>query len=147
MKEILTKSALYSILTLVLLSGCTMAPHYERPDAPIAGNWPDSSASPLPLSDGKNLLASDIGWRDFFKDPKLQQLIELSLKNNRNLRVALLNVQKARAQYRIQRAELMPTIAATAGGNVQRIPKDLSPTGFATTSHQYDDRRGFNTGA
>ena len=66
--------------------------------------------------------AADIGWREFFPDPQLQQLIALALTDNRDLRVAVLNVQSAQAQYRIQRAQLFPTIDASAVEQVERIP-------------------------
>ena len=57
---------------------------------------------------------ADIGWRDFFADPKLEAVIERALANNRDLRVAVLNVEKARAQYRIQRADRVPSLGANA---------------------------------
>jgi outer membrane protein TolC len=66
--------------------------------------------------------AADIGWREFFPDPQLQQLIALALTNNRDLRVAALNVQSAQAQYRIQRAQLFPTVDASAVEQAERIP-------------------------
>jgi multidrug efflux system outer membrane protein len=66
--------------------------------------------------------AVDIGWREFFPDPQLQQLVVLALTNNRDLRVAALNVQSAQAQYRIQRAQLFPTVDASAVEQVERIP-------------------------
>jgi hypothetical protein len=65
---------------------------------------------------------ADIGWRQFFPDPTLQRLIALALANNRDLRVAVLNVQAAQAQYRIQRADLFPTIAASGVEEVEKYP-------------------------
>jgi outer membrane protein, multidrug efflux system len=74
--------------------------------------------------------AADIGWREFFPDPQLQELIALALTNNRDLRVAVLNVETAQQRYRVQRAELFPTIAATGTEQVQRFPNGVfSPTG------------------
>ena len=70
--------------------------------------------------------AADIGWREFFPDPQLQQLIAVALENNRDLRVAALNVQTAQARYRIQRAELFPTINASATEQVERFPPGVS---------------------
>ena len=85
-------------------SACTLEPKYIRPDAPVA--MPEHNVvSGLP--------AEDLGWRAFFQDSQLQQLISLALANNRDLRVAALNVETAQARYRIQRANLFPTIAAT----------------------------------
>src|SRR6185369_5517445 len=94
----------------VMLGGCTMMPKYERPAAPVSGSWPNGSAP-----SGTNT-AAEIDWREFFDDPRLQMLIRLALENNRDLRVAALRVEQARAQYRIQRAELYPGVqgAATA---------------------------------
>jgi outer membrane protein, multidrug efflux system len=95
------------------LGACTLEPHYQRPAAPVP-----------PLSGGipGGAAAADVGWREFFPDPQLQQLIVLALASNRDLRVAALNVQSAQAQYRIQRAELFPTIDANGVEQVNRIP-------------------------
>ena len=97
----------------LILGACTLEPHYHRPPAPLPapeGGQPSAAA------------AADIGWREFFPDPQLQQLIAVSLGNNRDLRVAALNVQTAQARYRIQRAELFPTIDATGTEEVERFP-------------------------
>jgi outer membrane protein, multidrug efflux system len=93
-----------AVAALVLaLAGCTLAPRYERPEAPV-----DSQ-----LAGGEGALsAADHGWRAMFGDARLQALIALALEHNRDLRVAALNVELARAQYRIERADLFPTIAA-----------------------------------
>jgi multidrug efflux system outer membrane protein len=96
-----------------LLGACTLEPNYHRP------------AAPVPALEGGaqgGAAATDIGWREFFPDPQLQQLIALSLTNNRDLRVAALNVESAQAQYRIQRAELFPTVNASAVEQVERLP-------------------------
>jgi multidrug efflux system outer membrane protein len=103
------------LVTLVglILGACTLEPHYQRPPAP------------MPAPEGGQAgatAATDIGWREFFPDPQLQQLIALALGNNRDLRVAVLNVQTAQARYRIQRAELFPTIDASATEEVERFP-------------------------
>jgi len=66
--------------------------------------------------------AADLKWREFFSDQKLQSVIELALANNRDLRVAALNIEKAQALYRIQRAEQYPTVGASAGGDAYRVP-------------------------
>ncbi len=80
--------------------------------------------------------ATDIGWRDFFVDERLQQLIEIALKNNRDLRVSVLNIQAARAQYQITRAQLFPTLDAVGLQSKSRTPRSLS---FAsnTMSNEY----------
>ena len=96
-----------------LLSACTLEPSYHRPPAPVPTLQSETAGGAA---------AADIGWREFFPDPQLQQLIALALTNNRDLRVAVLNVQSAQAQYRIQRAQLFPTIDANAVEQVERIP-------------------------
>jgi outer membrane protein TolC len=95
-----------------LLGACTFEPHYHRPPAPVPA---------LPGGTAGGTAAADIGWRAFFPDPQLQELIALALTNNRDLRVAALNVQSAQAQYRIQRAPLFPTVNASAVEQVQEI--------------------------
>jgi outer membrane protein, multidrug efflux system len=106
-----------ALLMVVLVSACTMEPHYSRPAAPVPATWAGDAA-------GKADTASvaDVGWKEFFPDPSLQRLIALALANNRDLRVAVLNVQAAQAQYRIQRADLFPTIAASAVEQVEHYP-------------------------
>ena len=127
------------ICTTILLSGsgCTMAPMYARPDAPIPNTYPAAEtvtgeSAPLP------------GWKDFFQDAPMRRVIELALENNRDLRVSMLNIEKTRAQYRIQRADLLPTINATGSGSNQHSPADLSSTGMKGVSRQYSASLGFS---
>ena len=111
------------------LAGCSLIPDYHRPELPVASHWSDGAdAAPV----GSQRLAADLGWRDFFTDPVAQELIALSLANNRDLRVAALNVAQAQAQYRADRAGLFPTIDANAGLTRSVIPGDVS--GFGTTA-------------
>lgn len=126
------------VLALTALTGCTMAPGYTRPDAPVAADWPSGPAYRQQVAKPGQNQAAEIPWRDYFSEPRLQQVLSLALTNNRDLRVAVLNIEKARAQYRIQRADLLPTINGTAGATIQRSPADLSPTGQARTSEQYN---------
>ncbi len=108
-----------------LLGACTLEPHYHRPPAPVPA---------LPGGTAGGTAAADIGWREFFPDPQLQQLIALALTNNRDLRVAALNVQSAQAQYRIERAPLFPTINASAVEQVQEIPVAVLESEFPSAS-------------
>lgn len=101
-----------------LLAACTLEPHYHRPPAPVPPLAGQEAGTP----------ATDIGWREFFPDPQLQQLIALALNNNRDLRVAALNVESAQARYRIQRAQLLPTIDASATEQVERLPPGVVGT-------------------
>ena len=108
----------------LLLAGCSFTPTYERPEAPIATQWPGQAASapnaPNAAEAQANAgAAADIAWRDFFQDAQLQQLIALALENNRDLRIAVLNIEQARAQYRIQRADQLPTIGLGASQSRQ----------------------------
>src|SRR5437667_12686014 len=102
-----TKYVFFFIVGLgTLFGGCTLMPKYERPAAPVTKSWPNGSAG----TNATNTTAADIDWKEFFDDPRLQNLIKLALENNRDLRVAALRVEQARAQYRIQRAELFPAV-------------------------------------
>ncbi len=96
-----------SLVLATWLAGCTLAPRYERPAMPVPDRFPAS---------GGNLAAADQGWRAMFRDPRLQALIALALANNRDLQVAALNIEAARAQFRIQRAGLLPTVGGVGAG-------------------------------
>ncbi len=140
-KAVLTVGVVPFLATLCL-GGCSLAPKYERPVAPVETTWPDHYLPRGYLPAGKlalpgEQLAADIGWKTFFTDRHLQTLIGMALENNRDLRVAALNVERARAMYRIQRAELLPGIHATGEQNVQNTPAVLSNTGERTISRQY----------
>lgn len=127
---------LFSVaLATLTLAGCTLAPKYQQPALPVAQTWPENSAQ-------KNTghathVVADIGWREFFRDPRLQQLIGLALTNNRDLRVAILNVAVSQAQYRIQRANLLPQINATGSYTRQQTPGYLLLPGINPVNDQY----------
>ncbi|TAM29644.1 MAG: efflux transporter outer membrane subunit [Paraburkholderia sp.] len=117
-----------------LLAGCTMAPWYHRPAAPVSQTYPEGGVyaaqpgQPGGVPNGRSAngaAATDIGWRDFFVDQRLQQLVEIALQNNRDLRVSVLNVEAVRAQYQITRAALFPSIDATGTESRTRVPRDL----------------------
>ncbi|MBW9333945.1 AdeC/AdeK/OprM family multidrug efflux complex outer membrane factor [Herbaspirillum sp. RU 5E] len=131
------------LLLAMLLGGCTLMPEYQRPAAPVASQFAgDHSAN---AAAGTAAMAvSDIGWRDVFTDPTLQEVISLSLANNRDLRVAVLNIEKARAQYGVERAALFPTINAATSESASRTPADLSSTGRALTARSYTATLGFS---
>lgn len=116
--------------------GCTMAPKYARPEAPVAKEWPKGAAYEAAAASGV-AQARDLRWQEFFTDEKLRQLIRLALTNNLDLRTAALNVEEARAEYGIQRAAMLPVLSGSADGDRQRIPHDLSNTGKSTISSQY----------
>ena len=124
----------------LVLGGCSLTPHYERPDAPIDAQWPQEEA--YAEAEAGEQRVAEIGWQAFFRDPALQQLIEVALENNRDLRVAALNVEAFRAQYRISRSELFPSVGADASGSRQRVTDDLSATG----DDYIDSRYGVSAG-
>jgi multidrug efflux system outer membrane protein len=113
------------LASMLLLAGCTMAPKYARPAAPVPARWPSGPAysevrGAAPVSE-----VPDLHWREFFTDNKLQQIIGTALTNNRDLRVAVLNVEEARALYHVQRAELFPAADATGSLIKERFPANV----------------------
>ena len=98
------------------LAGCTtMIPNYERPAAPVAAAYPGATAAPAPAG----AAASDIEWQSYFGDARLKRLIDVALQNNRDLRVAVLNIEQARAQHQVRRADELPTVGIGATGSRQ----------------------------
>jgi NodT family efflux transporter outer membrane factor (OMF) lipoprotein len=118
-----------------LLSACSMMPAYERPVAPVPSDWPYPAAA-------TGVPAADLAWENFFTDERLRQLIAIALKNNRDLRVAVLNIEQARAQYGIRRADQFPSVGAVAGGTRAATASGgtatLYTTGLAITSWEID---------
>ncbi|MGE5294841.1 MAG: TolC family protein, partial [Solirubrobacterales bacterium] len=121
----------------ILLAGCSLAPKYDRPAAPVPAEWPSGESYQGAATPTVVAQAETLPWQEFFADEKIRGLVEIALKNNRDLRTAALNVERARAMYGIQRAELLPTLDATAAGAKQRVPADLSATGKRYTAEQY----------
>ena len=119
--EVLKPMALASA---VFVAGCSMIPAYERPAAPIAANYPAALVT-TPTAAGAQA-ASSVAWQDFFADAQLRKLIDLALINNRDLRVAVLNIEQARAQYQIRNADRLPTVNAQASGS--RAPNSSGGT-------------------
>jgi outer membrane protein, multidrug efflux system len=112
-------------------------PTYERPNAPVAAQWPVSANATAPASN-----AATLAWQDYFTDPTLRQLIDTALANNRDLRVALLNIDQAKAQLGIRRADQFPTLNAAATGS--RSPdsngaiKSAYTGGLTVTAYELD---------
>lgn len=126
----------FSLLGLLALSACTLAPEYTRPEAPVPAVWPDGPAYQAKAVTTEPALA-ELPWPDFFADPKLRQVVALALDNNRDLRIAALNIERSRAQYRIRRADLLPSIDAVGSASGQHLPADLAGTPVDVTIHQY----------
>ena len=132
-----------TLLLAGVLGGCaTLAPDYARPAAPVDNTWPATGGKVAAA--GADESVATLGWRSFFVDTRLHQLIDLALANNRDLRETALNIVKARAQYRIQRAELLPAVSADAGSTARRTPGELSGTGQAITSRSHSVDLGFS---
>ena len=104
-----------ALAALFAFAGCSMIPSYERPAAPVPATYPIEPAA-APASPP----AAEVEWQRFFADPRLKRLIDLSLVNNRDLRVAILNIEQARAFYDVRRADEWPTlgIGGSALGNI-----------------------------
>lgn len=134
------------LVPALLLAGCvSMAPRYERPAAPVAGQWRDTAAAQAAQgATTTDRQVAEVDWQEFFQDQRLRQVIALALDNNRDLRIAMLNIARARAQYRIQRAELLPAITAGGQENSSRTPASLSPTGVPAVSRQFTADVGFS---
>lgn len=130
-------------LTLILLastavSACTLAPKYERPTLPVAQTWSTPTAEPA-----GSVTAADLDWRQVLVDPRLQGVVDLALKQNRDLRVAVLNIERARAQYGVQRSALFPSIDGVLSEQRGRTPAAVSQTGRAIETETYSATIGF----
>jgi len=112
-------------------AGCTLAPRYQRPDAPVPAAFPAEAAAAAGPS------AADLGWRDVLTDARLQALVSTALQRNRNLRLAALNVELVRAQYRIQRGALLPTVTAGGTYSAVRTPGELTSSGAPVTAESW----------
>ncbi|MGF0239434.1 efflux RND transporter outer membrane subunit EmhC [Rhodococcus sp. IEGM1300] len=138
----MSKSLLSLAVAAFVLGGCSLIPDYQQPAAPVAAQYPQGPAySP---AQAPNQAAAEQGWKQFFHDPALQQLIQVALENNRDLRVAALNIDAFAAQYRIQRADLFPAVSANGTGSRQRVPADASQTGKAGIVSSYSATVGIS---
>jgi outer membrane protein, multidrug efflux system len=109
------------VWVLLCFGGCTMIPKYNRPAAPVPAAWPSGPAYKEPPAATGAPRPAEVHWRQFFTDAQLQKIIDTALNNNRDLRLAALNVERARALYRIQRAELLPRVETGVIANRQRV--------------------------
>jgi len=132
-----TKQILSVIGIVLFLSGCTMMPKYTRPNSPVPATLPGGEAYMDSRSAQVAGSAKDLKWEDIFTDTKLKKVIQIALINNRDLRLAMLNVEYAHALYGVKKAELFPSVNVTGVGSKKRIPADLSLTGKKSYSEQY----------
>lgn len=118
------------IILLAALGGCSLAPIYQRPAAPVAAVWPDSAKSPdtRPMPD----------WQAYFPDPRLQALIAAALENNRDLRIATARIAEARARYGIVQADRLPNVNLNAQRSASLSPASTSFTGKPFQAQRYD---------
>jgi multidrug efflux system outer membrane protein len=120
-----------ALIGAALAAGCSLAPSYERPAAPIAATWPEDPAPGTRDPAG-------LDWRAYFADPQLQALIATAIDHNRDLRIAVARVAEARGLYGVTRADRLPNFNLTAGESASHVPADLSATGQELTSRRYD---------
>jgi multidrug efflux system outer membrane protein len=115
-----------------LLAGCNLAPAYVRPEGvvptalPQGGVYPEAASNPV--------VVADLGWSDFFTDARLRSVIAQGLDNNRDLRVAAANVLAARAQYRVTRADRLPTASLSGSATYTDSAAQVAAAGAAAGS-------------
>ena len=134
--------SLLLVVSGLLLGGCSLAPEYNRPQAPVPAQWPQGAA----YKDARDMPAAtpvaELRWEDFFTDKQLCQIIGMALRNNRDLRLAALNVERARGMYGIQRAELFPVVNLGGEYSKQRTAEDLTEPGNPRTTEKYSVNLG-----
>ena len=133
---------IFITLTTLSLVACSMAPTYTRPTSPVPAEWPKGVAYKEDKAAPEAPKVTEQGWQKYFTDGRLQKVITMALENNRDLRIAVLNVERARAVYGVQRAELFPTLNAVGVMNRERVPVDLSTTGKSYISDYYSVNLG-----
>ncbi|BFM08343.1 efflux transporter outer membrane subunit [Halioxenophilus aromaticivorans] len=118
------KTLLTMLISAVGITGCTMQPEYQAPVLPVQSEW---QGQPVPASADEQAV-DQIHWQSFFNQPDLQNLIQLALQNNRDLQIAALNIQSAKARYRIERSALLPSLDATATKTATHLPQGVFMT-------------------
>lgn len=126
-----------ALLTGLTLAGCNLAPKYLRPALPVPAGTPAGPA--YAVGNAGTIVPADTAWEAFFTDPRLKTVIRTSLDNNRDLRIAVANIEQARAQYRVQRADLFPALGASGSATYQKSP-------FATAGATGGTGTGTGTG-
>lgn len=132
------KTLSLSSLAVLVLSACQLAPEQQAIELPV----PEAYAS---AAQGAGAQAAELHWQQFFNNGRLQQLIDLSLSNNKDLQIAALNVQRVRALYQIEDSALYPSLDLNASGTRQRLPADLTGTGNAQINQQYSATVGITS--
>ena len=119
-------------LWVATLAACSFVPKYEQPAAPVSATWPDSAGAQV---EG-GVAAADLPWQQFVHDAQLREVIQLALENNRDLRVAVQNIEQARAQYQIRRADQFPSVGVT-GGATRSAPNPYAALGGPSVTTSY----------
>ena len=128
-KERTMKTLLKPIPLALWLAGCSLAPNYEQPDVALPQSWMEVAISEQ--GNAAAPTADTLGWREYFRDPQLQQLISEALAHNHDLKNAALSIEIAEAQYGIQRTDYLPSVNAQGARARSRTPADLTGTGQA----------------
>lgn len=121
-----------SVAAAALLSACSLAPDYFRPDLAVENRWPEG------VSPAGSRAVADLDWHDLFPDPRLQAVIELALANNRDLRIAVARVDEARGLYGVQRADRLPNADLSVGRTASRTPAAISGAAKDIQVNRYD---------
>ncbi|HEV2320646.1 MAG TPA: efflux transporter outer membrane subunit [Verrucomicrobiae bacterium] len=129
---------------LVTLAGCTMIPNYQQPPANVSSSWPTVPGYAKIQTAPATVPASAIGWKDFFRDPRLQQVIAMALTNNPSLRAAMETVVQNQQLYHVQQGNLVPTGALNANGERTRIPNFFGPSAKPITYTEYQVNLGIS---
>src|SRR5690625_151278 len=123
-----SRLTLSTLAAALVLAGCSLAPNYERPEAPIPAEYPQVGGI-----QHDQLLAdaefNELGWDQFFNDPQLKALIDVALENNRDIRIAVDRVLEAQAQYGVARSDQFPSLGVGGTGQVTHTPADMRPAG------------------
>ncbi|MHA6912857.1 efflux transporter outer membrane subunit [Ralstonia pseudosolanacearum] len=129
-----TERPLGIVALSLALAGCSLAPTYQRPEAPIPKVWGQSYNANVTSSATEE---SMMDWQTFVMNEGLRNLVAQALENNRDLRQTMLNVQAARAQYQVRRGQQLPSLEVQGSGSRQRVPGDLSNAGAAPLQQSF----------
>lgn len=121
-----------SVLAAAVLSACSLAPDYARPELAVQNRWPEG------VQAGGQRKVNDLAWQTLFPDPRLQAVIDLALENNRDLRIAMARVEEARGLYGVQRADRFPGADLSIGRTASRTPAAVTGTAQDVRVNRYD---------
>ena len=137
-----TYTSFYPFLFSLILSSCTMSPDFMRPEFSAASTWDPMPSYGIPVGDNN---ANTLDWKDFFKSQELCHVIEIALHNNKDLKLAVLNINEARALYQVERADLLPSLKANGTGSYEKSSDKSSLTGTSQKTEIYKANLGLST--